>query len=114
MSGKQKPPILITARTSPRAAMFAGARGEAARLKRQIRDNERIWAGFRRLEIRLIGVHSLRDFVAVLAHDMPRIFSSVDCVTFACFDPEYELTRLLQTEEAEAEQEGRVGGADML
>ncbi len=79
------------------AGSVAGPR-EVARLKRQLRDNERIWAGFRRLEIRLIGAQSLREFVTVLGADMPRTFASVDYVTLACFDPEYELTRLLETE----------------
>lgn len=82
-----------------RGAMFAGAIADAdsevAQLKRQLWHNERIWAGFRRLEVRLIGARSLRDFVGALAAEFPQIFPSVDCVTLACFDPEYELTRLL-------------------
>lgn len=77
---------------------MSNTRDGVARLKRQLRDNERIWAGFRRLEIRLIGAQSLREFVSVLSADMPRTFSSVDYVTLACFDPEYELTRLLESE----------------
>lgn len=81
--------------------MFAGAvpsgSEEIARLKRQLLHNERIWAGFRRLEVRLIGARSLRDFVTALASEFPQIFPSVDCVTLACFDPEYELTRLLDS-----------------
>jgi two-component system, cell cycle response regulator len=77
---------------------MSNTRDGVARLKRQLIDNERIWAGFRRLEIRLIGAQSLREFVSVLSADMPRTFSSVDYVTLACFDPEYELTRLLESE----------------
>src|SRR6266481_4227923 len=110
MSGNRKPPTTPTSRPGPRVrgALFAGgvndSRDEVARLKGQLRDNERIWAGFRALEIRLIGAQSMREFVAALAADMPRSFSSVDCVTLACFDPEYELTRLLESEATEGEE----------
>jgi two-component system cell cycle response regulator len=79
--------------------MFAdtarGADDEVARLKHQLWQNERIWAGFRRLEVSLIGAHSLRELVSALATEFPRIFPKVDRVTLACFDPEYELTRML-------------------
>ena len=82
-----------------RAAMFAdaarGAEDEMSRLKHQILQNERIWAGFRRLEVSLIGAHSLRELVAALATEFPRIFPKVDRVTLACFDPEYEISRML-------------------
>ncbi|MFL6649038.1 MAG: DUF484 family protein [Sulfurifustis sp.] len=104
MPVNRKTPPTPSARTDFPKALFAGdTRAALARLKRQLRDNERIWAGFRRLEIRMIGAHSLRDFVAVLASDMPRTFASVDCVTLACFDPEYELTRLLAAGETDSE-----------
>jgi len=75
-------------------------------LKRQIRENERIWAGFRNIELGMIGAQSLRDLVSVVARDLPRTFPRVDAVTLACFDPEYELTRLL----APGELDGRSGG----
>lgn len=65
------------------------------RLKRQLRDNERIWAGFRRIEIQMIGAQTLRELIGVLTTEFPRTFPRVDCVTLACFDPEYELTRML-------------------
>lgn len=100
MPANRKPPINPV--TSPdsrvRRALFAGGdqREEVAQLKRQLRDNERIWAVFRRLEIRMIGAQSMREFVGILAAEMPQSFPSVDCVTLACFDPEYELTRLLE------------------
>lgn len=70
---------------------------ELDELKRQLRDNERIWGGFRRIEIQMIGAQALRDLVGVLATEFPRTFARVDCVTLACFDPEYELTRMLET-----------------
>lgn len=82
-----------------RAALFADAAPTAAddiaRLKRQLWHNERIWAGFRRVEVSLIGAHSLRDFIGALAAEFPRIFPKVDAVSLACFDPEYEITRML-------------------
>jgi two-component system, cell cycle response regulator len=68
---------------------------DVTRLKRQLSHNERIWAGFRRVEVSLIGAHSMRDFIAALAAEFPRIFPKVDCVSLACFDPEYEITRML-------------------
>lgn len=92
-----------------RGALFAGAAADGddvGRLKRQLSRNERIWAGFRRLEIRMIGAHSLRDLVAALAAEFPRTFPSVDCVTLACFDPEYELTRLLEGDLSTGGSEG--------
>jgi diguanylate cyclase (GGDEF)-like protein len=82
-----------------RAALFAeatpGAKDDVTRLKRQLWHNERIWAGFRRVEVSLIGAHSLRDFIGALTTEFPRIFPKVDAVSLACFDPEYEITRML-------------------
>lgn len=69
---------------------------ELDRLKRQLRDNERIWDGFRRIEIQMIGAQTLPQLVGVLTSEFPRTFPHVDCVTLACFDPEYELTRMLE------------------
>lgn len=100
---RKSPPSPAARGDFPKALLAADTRAALTRLKRQLRDNERIWAGFRQLEIRMIGAHSLRDFVAVLGGDMPRTFASVDCVTLACFDPEYELTRLLATAETDNE-----------
>ena len=102
-----------------RAALFAGttqdADAENARLRHQLLQNERIWAGFRRLEVSLIGAHSLHDFVAALACDFPRIFSKVDCVTLACFDPEYEISRMLSAPlESEAVPRRTVDVSDSL
>lgn len=100
MPDKRKPPSVSRRGTASRPALFAGALredlGEIGRLERQLRDNERIWTRFRQLEVRLIGSVSLRELVLVLASEFPRMFPSVDCVTLACFDPEYELTRLVE------------------
>ena len=64
-------------------------------LKKQIRDNERIWSGFRQIEVRLIGTASVQEIVAVLVNDLPKSFAQIDRVSLAYFDPEFELARLL-------------------
>ena len=71
------------------------SRVEVDRLQRLLRDNERIWDGFRRMEIDLIGAQTLAQLIEILAHQFPHRFEHVDCVTLACIDPEYELARLL-------------------
>ncbi|HEY8555286.1 MAG TPA: DUF484 family protein [Burkholderiales bacterium] len=100
MPADRKPPLPAGARPRrtrvPPPAGALGVEEEIARLKRQIWENQRIWEGFRQIEVRLIGARSLRDLVLVLTAEFPRIFPTVDCVTLACFDPEYELTRLLE------------------
>ena len=71
-------------------------------LKHQIRDNERIWNGFRHIELGIIGAHSLRELVSMLVNDIPRQFPRVECVTLACLDPDMELTRLLDAGDTSA------------
>jgi diguanylate cyclase (GGDEF)-like protein len=71
-------------------------RRDLSRLKKQIRDNERIWSGFRQIEVRMIGAASLPEIVALLVSDLPKTFEQVDCVSLAYFDPEFELARLLE------------------
>jgi two-component system, cell cycle response regulator len=103
MPADRKPPTARTPPTAPdlRRALLAGRRktvvDDIARLKQQLRDNERIWAGFRCIEVRMIGAHSLRELVAVATGELPRAFPSVDAVTLACFDPEYEMARMLES-----------------
>jgi two-component system, cell cycle response regulator len=72
---------------------------QLAWIKDQIRDNERIWAGFREVEIKMIGAHTLREVVATLVTNLPRTFTNVDCVTLACADPEYEMARIVERDE---------------
>lgn len=66
------------------------------RLRKQLLANEHIWSGFRRVELELIGAHSLYDLIAILSRDLPLTFASVDFVTVACFDPGYEMLRLVE------------------
>lgn len=70
---------------------------ELQKLKHQIRDNERIWNGFRQVELRMIGANSLHDVVANLVQGLPRLFPNVDRVTLACLDVDGDLARLLET-----------------
>ena len=83
---------------------------ELARLKDQIRENERIWSGFRQIEIKMIGAHSLYELVAILVNGIPRKFPGVDRVTLAYFDPEYEMARLLDQNDAQTNADGDQGG----
>jgi two-component system cell cycle response regulator len=71
-----------------------------AELKAQIRDNERIWSGFRNIELNIIGAHSLRELVALLIQGTGKSFSDVDCATVACVDPDYSLARMVEQEKA--------------
>ena len=85
--------------TSDRDREIVSLRRELSRLRLsmegQLRENERIWSGFQRIEIALLGAQSLRELVAVLIDRFTATFPGVDCVSLACLDTEYELTRLL-------------------
>ncbi len=70
--------------------------GAGATFEELLRRNERIWAGFRHIEISLIGAQSLQEVVTTLTRQIPALFPGVTCVTLACLDPEYEMTRLLK------------------
>ena len=69
-----------------------------AELAALLRGNERIWAGFRELELRLLAAESLCALIEILAHDLPALFPGVHVVTLAWLDPDYELSRLLEEE----------------
>lgn len=85
-------------RPSPPVAPF-GAPLDAG-LTALLRGNERIWAGFRELELRLLAAESLRALIEILARDLPALFPGVHVVTLAWLDPDYELSRLLEEEGA--------------
>lgn len=78
----------------PAAPAAAARTGLAARL----RDNERIWSGFRELELRMLGAASLGEVFRIVTELLPQRFAAVERVTLAWHDPEYELTRLLERE----------------
>lgn len=69
---------------------------EWVRLRSQLRENERIWSGFRQIEVRMIGSHSLPDLIQIITEGIPETFPGIECVTVACVDPEYEMTRLIE------------------
>jgi len=69
---------------------------EISRINSQIRENEQVWSGFRYVEISAIGAHSLQELFEVLSQGFLQTFPDIDCVTVACFDPDYEMTRLLE------------------
>ncbi len=71
-----------------------------ASLEGRIRDNERIWAGFRDLEIRMIGARSFGGVIDVLSDGIRATFPAVGHVTVAYLDPQYEVMRLLREEGA--------------
>lgn len=69
---------------------------EWVKLNNQLRDNERIWSGFRQIEVQMIGSHSLTDLIGVITQGIPEVFPGINCVTLACVDPEYEMSRLIE------------------
>jgi len=64
-------------------------------LARKLRDNERIWAGFRAIEVRMIGAESLAGLVEVLATALPQRFPHVEAASLTLLDPEFEMKRLV-------------------
>jgi len=64
----------------------------------RLRGNERIWAGFREIELRMLTAETLSAVIDVLSKDLPEFFPGVHAVSIAWSDPDYELTRLLEQE----------------
>jgi two-component system cell cycle response regulator len=54
----------------------------------QLRANERIWAGFRDLELRMLAADSLYEILQLLIRDLPLGFPAVHTVTIAWNNPE--------------------------
>lgn len=108
MPPKQHPPRRRRSTAAGAAAAPAipggvfGSTDRIEHLQQLLRDNERIWEGFRRIEIALIGAQTPTELIAVLASQFPRTFPRVDCATLACVDPEYEIARMLDTATAGA------------
>ena len=67
-------------------------------MEQRLRGNERIWAGFREIEIRMLAAGTLHAVIAVLSRDVPRFFPGVHAVSVAWLDPDYEATHLLEQE----------------
>jgi diguanylate cyclase (GGDEF)-like protein len=64
----------------------------------RLRSNERIWAGFREIELRMLSAETLHAVIEVLSRDLPEFFPGVHAVSIAWLDPDYELTHLLEQE----------------
>lgn len=54
----------------------------------QLRANERIWAGFRDLELRMLAADSLHEILQILTRELPVGFPAVQSVTIAWNNPE--------------------------
>ncbi len=66
-------------------------RRKLAELRRIIADNERIWAGFRDIENRLVAARSLNEVVGCVTQGLRATFPAVSAVTVCCIDEEYRL-----------------------
>lgn len=64
-------------------------------LAEQLRANERIWAGFRALELRMLAAGSLAEILAILTQELPQRFPAVQRVSLAWHDADFEIGRLL-------------------
>lgn len=73
-----------------------GPNAAFSRLKRQLRENERIWGIFRDLELKIIAARSLREVAALVSSELPRAFLNVSCSSLVCLDPRFELARLVE------------------
>jgi len=67
-------------------------------MESRLRGNERIWAGFREIELRMLTAETLHAVIEVLSRDLPEFFPGVHSVSIAWLDPDYELTHLLEQE----------------
>lgn len=70
-------------------------RRELGRLKRQVRENEQIWAGFRHIEIDAIASSSLHELIYKVVRGIEEHFPNVDCVAVASINLDYEIDHLL-------------------
>ncbi len=74
----------------------ADVRRELADLKEQAKINERIWGGFRRIEINAIGAETFRQLVHEVVRGIRETFPKVSQVTLACLNIDYEIMRILE------------------
>jgi two-component system, cell cycle response regulator len=55
-----------------------------------VRHNERIWSGFRQIEIGMIGAQSLHEVISILTSQIPALFPNVSCVSLSCLNSDYD------------------------
>ncbi len=87
--------------TRRREILTRNVRQSDSGIEQRLRGNERIWAGFREIEIRMLAAETLHAVIAVLSRDVPKFFPGVHAVSVAWLDPDYELTRLLEQEDGQ-------------
>ncbi len=70
-------------------------RQELAALKRQVRTNEKIWSGFRKIEIEAIGAETFHQLVHSVTAGIKRTFRNVDAASIICLNLDYEIVRIM-------------------
>ncbi|MBE9516850.1 MAG: sensor domain-containing diguanylate cyclase [Proteobacteria bacterium] len=66
------------------------------RLEDRIQENEHVWAGFRFIEVSLIGTRDLAELFAVLRDTVSEAFDGIDAISVTCFDDDYQMLRVLE------------------
>jgi diguanylate cyclase (GGDEF)-like protein len=70
-------------------------RQELAELKKQVQTNEKIWSGFRKIEIDAIGAETFHQLVHSITAGIKSTFRNVDEVSIACLNLDYEIVRIM-------------------
>jgi uncharacterized protein YigA (DUF484 family) len=70
-------------------------RQELAALKRQVRTNEEIWSGFRKIEIDAIAAETFHQLVHSVTAGIKLTFRDVDEASIACLNLDYEIVRIM-------------------
>lgn len=60
-----------------------------------LRDNERIWSGFRDIELEILSAASLPEILDVIRHRLPQQFPAITQAALVWLDPDNEVTRLV-------------------
>lgn len=94
----------VNRRTGPgQASKLESLQNRLGRLEERIQDNEKIWAGFRFIEISLIGTRDLSELLSVLRDSVYEAFDGIDAVSVTCFDENFQMAHVLE----------RTGAADL-
>jgi diguanylate cyclase (GGDEF)-like protein len=60
-----------------------------------LRDNERIWAGFRDIELEMLAAASLAEILNVIRRRLPQRFPAISEATLVWLDADHEITQLI-------------------
>lgn len=74
-------------------------------LKKQAWTNEKIWSGFRKIEIEAIGAETLHQLVRSVTGGIKRTFRNIDEVSIACLNLDYEIVRIIAQRDMPSEIE---------